>query len=48
MASIKNQMHPIPFMEGSRFLVVDAGGGTIDITAHEVRCIEISNFKLTS
>ena len=36
MASIKHQMHPVPFAEGNTFAVVDAGGGTVDITTHEV------------
>ena len=38
MASIKDQVHPVPFTEGQTFLVVDAGGGTVDITTHEVSC----------
>ena len=38
MAIIKHHMPTIPFVEGSSFLVVDAGGGTVDITTHEV-CI---------
>ena len=36
MASIKHQMHPVPFAKGNTFVVVDAGGGTVDITTHEV------------
>ena len=36
MASIKHQMHPEPFAEGNTFAVVDAGGGTVDITTHQV------------
>lgn len=36
MASIKHQMHPVPFAEGNTFAVVDAGGGTVDITTHQV------------
>lgn len=36
MAIIKQQVPPLPFTEGSTFVVVDAGGGTVDITAHEV------------
>ena len=32
MASIKHQMHPVPFAEGNTFIVVDAGGGTVDTT----------------
>ena len=36
MASINDQVHDVPFTEGQTFLVVDAGGGTVDITTHEV------------
>ena len=36
MAIIKHQVQPLRFVEGSTFVVVDAGGGTVDITAHEV------------
>lgn len=36
MAIIKHQVQPLPFAEGKTFVVVDAGGGTVDITAHEV------------
>ena len=36
MAVIKHQMQPVPFVEGNTFVVVDAGGGTVDITTHEV------------
>lgn len=38
MAIIKQQMPPLPFAEGNTFVVVDAGGGTVDITTHEVTC----------
>lgn len=37
MAIIKHHVQPLPFAEGNTFVVVDAGGGTVDITAHEVR-----------
>ena len=36
MACLKQQMHPVPFVEGNTFAVVDAGGGTVDITTHQV------------
>ena len=39
MAVVKHHMHPIPFAEGSTFMIVDAGGGTVDITTHEVQLL---------
>ena len=49
MAVIKHQMQPIPFVEGNTFVVVDAGGGTVDITTHEVgpaKCNDIMSCAL--
>lgn len=36
LAIIKHPVQPLPLVEGSTFIVVDAGGGTVDVTAHEV------------
>ena len=36
VAVLKEAQDPIPLTEGDTFVVVDAGGGTVDITCHKV------------
>lgn len=38
---LKEVQDPIAMSEGDTFVVVDAGGGTVDITCHLVRAVRL-------
>lgn len=39
---LKEVQDPIAMSEGDTFVVVDAGGGTVDITCHRVSAVNVS------
>lgn len=40
VAVVSNLQNPVPLQEHDTLIVIDAGGGTTDITSHKVCCMK--------